>query len=426
MFQRFLQFLTWSAGYLALDLYRTVRKVRGRESLARPEMSGLEPLEVARACLNACLEERRIGPGHTATVLCAGFRHFREPWARDFGFASYGLLAEGRSDVVEDGVRLFFRHQKSTGQLPLKLHSTVLIERYLHSVFARVQPSDASLIPRFITAHGTRSLDSALLLIIAWGECVLHDRNEQLAVDLHGPVLRAFEWIERYRGKDGLLHQGPFADWADSIGRRGAIFYTNVLWWKALRCFEEVEAYLPNHLSGLEEGSKAVAERLCERHFNERSGYFFNSPSSPIFTSAANFMAVAWGLASPEQAAAILNYAERAGISRPVPSRVTDRNYPFYLVGPEMWLAGISTYHTSCAWMWIGAWHVVACQTAERHDEAKEILARMMSTIDRDRTVFEVHDELGAPLATRLYHSEEPLSWNAAMVLYAESVVRHG
>lgn len=423
MLVRLLQFLAWSAGYATLDFFRTVRRVRGRDPLRRPDMHGLEPIGVVRASLNACLEERRIGPGRTATVLCAGFRHFREPWARDFGFASYGLIAEGRADVVEDGVRLFFRHQKSTGQLPLKLHSTVLVERYLHSLFARVQPSDSSLIPRFITAHGTRSLDSVLLLIIAWGECVLHNENEQLAVDLHGPVLRALEWVDRYRGEDGLIHQSPFADWADSIGRKGAIFYTNILWWKARRCFEEVEAHLPNHLAGLEESSQELGERLRERYFCAQSGYFLNTPISQIFTSAANYMAVAWGLATPEQSQSVLDYAKRARLSEPVPSRVTDRNYPFFLVGPEMWLAGIPTYHTSCSWMWIGSWHAVACKRAGREQESREILARMLATVDRDGTVFEVHDERGKPLATRLYHSEEPLSWNAAMVLYADSVV---
>ena len=230
MFARLFQFLLWSLGYAALDFYRTVQKVLGREELIRPSTDGLEPVEVVRSCLESCLEVRRIGPTQTATVLCAGFRHFREPWARDFGFASYGLIAEGRSDVVRDGVKLFFRHQKSTGQLPLKMHSTVLIERYLHSVFARVQPVDANLIPRFITAHGTRSLDSALLLIIAWGEVVLHTQDEELAVDLHGQVLSALDWVERSKGRYGLLHQGPFADWADSIARRGAVLYTNVLW----------------------------------------------------------------------------------------------------------------------------------------------------------------------------------------------------
>ena len=126
-------FTIWALGYWLLDVARLARRVWARDPLERPDTDGMSPVEVVRACLESCLEERRIGPKQSATVVCAGFRHFREPWARDFGFASFGLMTEGREDVVEDGVRLFFSHQASSGQLPLKLHSTVLIERYLHS-----------------------------------------------------------------------------------------------------------------------------------------------------------------------------------------------------------------------------------------------------------------------------------------------------
>lgn len=423
MLARLIQFLVWSCGYAALDFYRTVQKVLGREVLVRPSTEGLEPIEVVRSCLESCLEVRRVSPSQTATVLCAGFRHFREPWARDFGFASYGLIAEGRSDVVRDGVMLFFRHQKSTGQLPLKMHSTMLIERYLHSVFARVQPVDSNLIPRYIAAHGTRSLDSTLLLVIAWGECVLHTKDDELAVDLHGQVLHALEWVERYKGDLGLIHQGPFADWADSIARRGAVIYTNVLWWKAVKCLEEVQAMLPVKLNPHKDTSREIGERILKHCYCEQLGYLKATPTSNMFATTGNFLAVAWGLTTRKQSFSILDYADKKELSSPVPSRVTDRDYPFYMVGPEMWIAGIPNYHTSCSWMWIGGWHAVANQRVGRSEKAREIMDRMLATVARDGTVYEVHAPTGEPLATRLYHSEEPLSWNAALILYAHSVL---
>lgn len=424
MIARLIQFFFWSLGYALLEVYRTVQKVLGRESLVRPQTEGLPPIEVVRTCLQSCLEVRRVSSTQSATVLCAGFRHFREPWARDFGFASYGLMAEGRSDVVRDGVLLFFRHQKSTGQLPLKMHSTMLLERYLHSLFARVQPVEANLVPRFLTAHGTRSLDSTLLLVIAWGECVLHTKEEELAVDLHGQVLHALEWVERYKGKHGLIHQGPFADWADSIARRGAVLYTNVLWWKAVRCLEQVEDFLPNKLRPHPDSSTEIGERIRHHFYDESLGYLKATPSSPMFVSTGNFLAAAWGLTTRKESESILDYADRAGLGSPVPSRVTDRDYPFYLVGPEMWIAGISNYHTSCSWMWIGGWHAVANHRLGRTEKAREIVDRMLAQVERDGTVYEVHAPTGEPLATRLYQSEEPLSWNAAMILYAESVTQ--
>ena len=61
----------------------------------------------------------------------------------------------------------------------------------------------------------------------------------------------------------------------------------------------------------------------------------------------------------------------------------------------------------------------MACLAQGLTDEAQEYVDRMLSIVDRDRTVYEVHRSDGKPLATQLYHSEEPLSWNAAMLLYA-------
>lgn len=402
MLVQLLRMLRWALAYAIYDLVQTARKVRGRPPLQRPDTTGMSGLQVTRACLQACMESRRTGPNEKTTVLCAGFRHFREPWARDFGFACLGLRAEGQAEIARAGIRLFFRHQRPDGQLPLKLHSTRLLERYLHSLLARVQPDESDLIPRYLTAHGTRSLDSVLLLIIAWGE--LGQMEE-----LRPQAQKALDWVERKRDRRGLIVQGPFADWADSIGRRGAVLYTNVLWWKARQMLK------PDPATG----------QLLLKHFY-RDGYLYNTPVSPVFTSAGNFMAVAWGLTDPQQSASILDYARANKISEVVPARVTDRNYPFYQVSPLMYVARIPHYHTHCSWMWIGAWHAVACQRAGRELEARQITERMLAIVERDRTVYEVHDRDGRPLARFFYHSEEPLSWNAAMLLYACSEVGLG
>ena len=402
MLVQLLRMLRWALAYAIYDLVQTARKVRGRPPLQRPDTTGMSGLQVTRACLQACMESRRTGPNEKTTVLCAGFRHFREPWARDFGFACLGLRAEGQAEIARAGIRLFFRHQRPDGQLPLKLHSTRLLERYLHSLLARVQPDESDLIPRYLTAHGTRSLDSVLLLIIAWGE--LGQMEE-----LRPQAQKALDWVERKRDRRGLIVQGPFADWADSIGRKGAVLYTNVLWWKARQMLK------PDPATG----------QLLLKHFY-RDGYLYNTPVSPVFTSAGNFMAVAWGLTDPQQSASILDYARANKISEVVPARVTDRNYPFYQISPLMYVARIPHYHTHCSWMWIGAWHAVACQRAGRELEARQITERMLAIVERDRTVYEVHDRDGRPLARFFYHSEEPLSWNAAMLLYACSEVGLG
>jgi hypothetical protein len=52
-------------------------------------------------------------------------------------------------------------------------------------------------------------------------------------------------------------------------------------------------------------------------------------------------------------------------------------------------------------------------------DQAKEVMERIVEVIVRDRQVNEVYGPDGKPLSSFWYKSEAPLTWNAAMVLYA-------
>ena len=61
-------------------------------------------LRIASANLFAGIEKRRLPDGQEKFVLCAGLRNFREPWARDFGFASFGLVELNEFQVIREGL----------------------------------------------------------------------------------------------------------------------------------------------------------------------------------------------------------------------------------------------------------------------------------------------------------------------------------
>ena len=109
--------------------------------------------------LQAGIERRRLTNGQDKLVLCAGVRNFREPWARDFGFASFGLVELEEHQAVREGLEAFLINQQPTGQFPVKIHSTNIVDRYLHSLFRREQPNQTPIKPKYITAHNTISLD---------------------------------------------------------------------------------------------------------------------------------------------------------------------------------------------------------------------------------------------------------------------------
>jgi hypothetical protein len=111
-----------------------------------------------------------------------------------------------------------------------------------------------------------------------------------------------------------------------------------------------------------------------------------------------------------------------AKMAEPVPTQVAFPPYPPSLIAIENRLGGVGTYHTTAAWLWIGAWHVIALTKANRMEEAQEFIKRITEIIVKERQLNEAHGLDGKPLASVWYKSESPLTWNAGMVLYAYKV----
>src|SRR6266536_3578627 len=124
-------------------------------------------LFIATENLRAGIQTRRLKNGQYREVLHAGYRNFRESWARDFGFASFGLLALQQYDTVKQTLESFLVYQTSTGQLPVKLHSLDYVTRYFHSFLGREQSTEGVLRAKYISGHGAPSLDGQAILVIS-------------------------------------------------------------------------------------------------------------------------------------------------------------------------------------------------------------------------------------------------------------------
>jgi hypothetical protein len=171
------------------------------------------------------------------------------------------------------------------------------------------------------------------------------------------------------------------------------------------------------------EKSWQVGESIADHFWRPDLGYFVTHRTLDNLSSAGNLLAVAWDLATAEQAHGILDAMRAFDMASPVPTRVVHRAYPKKLVALENRLAGISYYHTNAAWLWLGAWHVIALVRAERTAEAEELIHRMAEVIVRDGEVHEVYAPDGRYASTFWYTSEAPLTWSAGMVVYACQVL---
>ena len=82
----------------------------------------------------------------------------------------------------------------------------------------------------------------------------------------------------------------------------------------------------------------------------------------------------------------------------------------------------MANYHTEAAWLWIGAWHVIALVKTGHLDKAQQLMARITEVIVREKQVNEVHAPNGQPLSSLWYKSESPHTWNAGMIIYASHI----
>jgi len=395
------------------------------------EIENKEAMAVFLAAENLCsgVHPRFLTGELSKKILHAGYRNFRESWARDFGFATYGLLVLEEYEIIKDTLDAFFWHQSPQGQLPVKLYSLNVVTRFFHSLLGREQPTEGILKPKYISAHGEVSLDGQALLVISALTYAQQAEDSVFLKDYWEQLELAMRWLKTngYHPESPLLKQGAYADWADSVARRGRVLYTNVIYWKALSEMALAASSLDlidkaiDYVAEAEAVSRAIQEQLWRADL----GYFVTSPSLEQLSSAGNLLAIAWGLALPDQVESILKNMDEAGMAEPVPTKVAYPSYPPSSIAIENILGGLTNYHTEAAWLWIGAWHVIALAKSGHSDEAKEMMERITDVIFRDRQVNEVHGPDGEPLRSFWYKSESPLTWNAGMVLYAYKVLEN-
>jgi len=379
-------------------------------------------LFIATENLYAGIAERQLNENQRKLILHAGYRNFRESWARDFGFASYGLLALQKYRPVKETLESFFWYQTSYGQLPVKLQSMHVFNRFVHSLFGREQSLEGKLAPKYTTGHRTVSLDGQALVVIAACNYIAAAEDLDFAQEYWEDLQLSLQWLGLYCGAaDALLQQPAYADWADSVARPGAVLYTNVVYWKALQEMVSLAAVL-GYAGDVNFYSRIAQE--TERALNEylwrpRFGYFATSKTLDNLSSAGNLLAVAWGLADEVQSNAILDALQAAHMADPVPTQAAYPAYQPSQIAIENRLGGLANYHTEGAWLWIGAWHMIALCRMGRGDEAQQLLQRVGNVITRDQQIHEVYGLDGKPLSSFWYQSEAPLTWNAAMLVYA-------
>ena len=377
---------------------------------------------IAMQNLKQGIEVRYLPNGETKRVLCAGHRNFREPWARDLSFALFGLMEIGEAEAARESLEVFLHFQKPSGQFPIKCYSTGIIDRYLHSLFGRHQPTHFPLRPKYYSGHHTISLDGNALLVIACFNYASYSGDLDFVRTHWESLKQAVTWLEEQAlGGSSLLYQEAYSDWADSLARTGHVLYTNVIYWKVLSEMADFSVKIgsTDDIGPWKEKASQTKDAINAELWNPDLGYFITSQEFDNLSSAGNLLAIAWGLATKKQTESIFDALNHFDMAELVPTKVMQGIVPQNYIAIENRLAGIPEYHTQAAWLWLGAWHAISLAHAGKIVDAEEILERILLIVNRDKIVYEVYGVDGNYLNTRWYTAEAPLTWSAGMIIYA-------
>jgi hypothetical protein len=350
--------------------------------------------------------------------LTAGVNQFRSLWTRDFCFAARGLLRIGRSDVVRDHLQLLLDHRRHDGLLPRTLDSSdaklrvawASARRYLP--FLPAPALTEALVPEYLDQHAQETVDGAALAVLAADALRAEDPGWWAGRS------SAFDQAlghTRRRARAGLIQQPPFSDWQDSVRRKGATFYTNLLVWAA-----EVA------LRGEESTALRATRARIEEAFRAQGEVLYRSVAGREFVSLdGNLLAIELGFLPAQSERAVELWAQlvrspfwtRDG----VPGFNTFPSYPVSWRNPGVILAGLGHYHDRIRWSWLTA---LAAKVAVRMgdlERAARALEHLATCAARDGAVSEIYSSRPPHLPWRslVYRSEAPFAWGAGVTLDA-------
>ena len=318
----------------------------------------------------------------------AGASHFRDVWARDAFFASFGCIGIGDVAHARDTVQFFLDHMRHDGLIPIRIGAKDQVLNYLKLSFRHgaVYTQDKGR---------NHAVDPNLLLLI------LADAVERAGGKRfnRAELTHVAHWVVARLGPDGLIHQGPYADWEDSIKTRGSRLYTSVCLARALRA----AATLLNDKTYAKRA--ATVERAVQTWWT--GTYFADGPHEQRFMTAGNLLAIIWGIATKQQAQSILKRLARRTTVCPPSGYFKPSLQSVYL---PFFLVGLSDYHTSMEWSWLAPLETLAYETIGETVEATRRRRQFDALVERHGSVFEVY-ELDKPVMRRVYRSERDFCW---------------
>ena len=369
--------------------------------------------ELASQSLQANIIEHISGP-----YLAAGSHHFKSLWTRDFCFAVPGLLAIGREDVAKNHLAALLNSLHPQDHLvPRILDSMPSALRVAGNCALNILNDDWSLPikgklkPEYVGEHGTPSFDSNLLTILSSLDYIEHSGDEAFWNEYQDQMAKAFSFYEDHTCSF-LIGQPEYSDWQDSLKRKGATSYLNLLYLAVAKRLQAKGMNIGIDISSLE-------AEIKKEYFTDKK-LFSNFPGVDDYSLESQIFVFDFQLFDQElrdelyaslKSSELWTKSNTPGQCCTVNSSKDQQSWTTKLVG-------LGHYHGVMHWSWLMGYAAKAAHRQGDKEEYNRILSGLEKLVERDGAVYEIYDsECLMPWKAALYRSERPFSWGAGKIL---------
>lgn len=370
-------------------------------------------LEQAKKIALADLRKCYRGEGILASDL-----RFSDFWARDTFWALFGVLVVGDFEKVRSCLSLFLRYQRKDGLIPRKIS---LDYNFLKYVFKKSFPRKNSRPIYFGNVAPFCAKDANALLVIAFGKYLKKTGDVDFVCKHWVEIKKSLDWLEGKKVQSVFVREFFLSNWMDTIFKRGAVLYTNVLYAGALRSLADMAECL-----GKEEVAIEYREKLqnFKKSFQEKfwNGNFFCDElgKKGVFDLTGNALAIIFDLANQRQAEKIVSKAEKIKKNRKEAKLhpINHPQHPLWKINPVVVFIGIKNYQNGNAWSWTEAVFIVAKIKINHTKDACENLEQFSQIIVQNGHIHENYHLSGKPFGSWFWPSAAPFAWGAGLFLW--------
>ena len=352
----------------------------------------------------------------------AGDHQFNTLWTRDFTYSIESLLYFRYDQVVHDHLDFLLNNLDKNGLVPLYADSIGPMTRVLRSTLQILFPEISPLklkspLKAYYNVAGKYPVIDSNALVIIGTSLYIKKTNDLNFLYKHRDHLRsAFNYYQSKLSNNGLIFQDPYSDWQDSAKRKGEIFLTQLLYWKAATALGEL---LNENLIDTE----AFKFKVKNYFFSQQIGLFIIDPASKIERRALEdqLLAIHWNFVKNTEAMNLYQTLKKDLLwTISGPGRASYPSYKKHEINWYVKISGAREYHGSLHWSWL--WGLTGTVALELNDldTVDQLKEKIDEVLLRDKVVGEVYfpNDTFKLFRSNLYRSERPFGWGSAFISY--------